>query len=125
MSRPEITNKTGELTVLEPEYQKPALRDGRGRWLPGQCPNPGGRPKLAENVRELAKEYSETAVETLVDICLNSKSDSAKVQAATALLDRGYGRPSQEIYLDDNRENDFVVKIEGFNPAWTAPKNEK
>lgn len=122
MSQREITKETGEMALVETEQQV-VLRDSRGRWLKGQCPNPGGRSKLEENVRELAKTYTEVAVSTLVSICHFSKSDSARVQAATALLDRGYGRPSQEIQLEEHKENDFIVRIEAFDPAWIERKN--
>jgi hypothetical protein len=40
------------------------------------------------------------ALDTLADVARNSQSDAARVTAATALLDRGYGRPPQALQRD-------------------------
>jgi Family of unknown function (DUF5681) len=64
----------------------------------GQSGNPGGRPKVVAEVRELAREHTSKAVETLVSIMTNHKAaPAARVSAANALLDRGYGKPPQHI----------------------------
>ena len=76
-------------------------RGARGRWLPGCSPNPGGRPKVIEDIRALARQHTEAAVNTLVSIAEDGKQESARVAAATALLDRGWGRPTQPISGDD------------------------
>jgi hypothetical protein len=67
----------------------------RGRPFPkGASPNPGGRPKVVGHIRELAKKHSKEAVRTLLAVMKNAKSPpAARVAAATAMLDRGYGRP--------------------------------
>ena len=67
----------------------------------GQSGNPGGRPKVIAEVRELAKEHTVEAIQTLVSIMTNPKfAPAARVSAANALLDRGYGRPAQHITGD-------------------------
>ena len=67
----------------------------------GQSGNPGGRPKVVAEVRELAREHTGKAIETLVSIMANPKAaPAARVSAANALLDRGYGRPAQHISGD-------------------------
>ena len=64
----------------------------------GQSGNPGGRPKVIAEVKELAREHTGKAVETLVSIMTNPKAAAAaRVSAANALLDRGYGRPPQHV----------------------------
>jgi Family of unknown function (DUF5681) len=64
----------------------------------GQSGNPGGRPKEVAEVKELAREYTAEAIQTLVSIMTNPKSTpAARVSAANALLDRGYGKPPQHI----------------------------
>ena len=64
----------------------------------GQSGNPGGRPKVVAQVKELAREHTGEAIETLVSIMTNPKyAPAARVSAANALLDRGYGKPPQHI----------------------------
>ena len=68
------------------------MRDEKGRFLVGVSGNPGGRPREVGHVRELAREHSDEAIETLVDLMRHAKSDAARGAAAQALLDRGYGK---------------------------------
>jgi hypothetical protein len=64
----------------------------------GQSGKPGGRPKVIAEVKELAREHTAEAIQTLVSIMTNPKSaPAARVSAANALLDRGYGKPPQHI----------------------------
>jgi Family of unknown function (DUF5681) len=64
----------------------------------GKSGNPGGRPKVVAEVKELARAHTREAIETLVSIMTNSKAAAAaRVSAANALLDRGYGKPPQHI----------------------------
>lgn len=67
-----------------------------GQFTKGVSGNPGGRPKDIYHVRELARQYTDEAVNTLAEIANNPKSPpSARVQAANALLDRAWGKPVQ------------------------------
>ena len=43
----------------------------------------------------LAREYTYAAFDALLDVCENGTSDSARIAAATALLDRGFGKPRE------------------------------
>src|SRR4051812_46427632 len=61
-----------------------------------------GRPKGSINkanseLREIAQGYTVEAVETLAQIMRTAESDTARLAAANALLDRGYGKPRQSI----------------------------
>lgn len=65
-----------------------------------------GRPKgarsratkqLRRTLSEVARYHTQTALLALVRVATKSESDSAVVAAANALLDRGYGRPSQAV----------------------------
>ena len=76
-------------------------RGPQGQWLPGSSPNPGGRPKIIEDIRDLAREHTETAINALVHIAESGKQESARVAAASALLDRGWGKPTQPLSGDD------------------------
>jgi len=67
----------------------------------GKSGNPGGRRKAAPELKELARSYSTRAVETLVGIMENRRlAAAARVSAAIALLDRGYGKPHQYVAAD-------------------------
>jgi hypothetical protein len=59
--------------------------------------NPGGRPREIGHVRDLARQHTEAAIRTLVEIMESGKSDSARAAAASELLSRGWGRPSLPI----------------------------
>jgi Family of unknown function (DUF5681) len=64
----------------------------------GRSGNPGGRPKVVAEIKELARAHTGKAIETLVSIMTNPKSaPAARVSAANSLLDRGYGKPPQHI----------------------------
>jgi hypothetical protein len=44
---------------------------------------------------DLAKQYTDVALNVLVDVAKGGESESARVAAANAILDRAYGKPSQ------------------------------
>ena len=48
----------------------------------------------SQRLSELAKAHTEDALMTLVDVARNGRTDAARVAAANALLDRGYGKPT-------------------------------
>ena len=62
----------------------------------GQSGNPSGRPAVVKHIRDLAREHTDAAINTLLGIMKDKKAaDSARVAAATQMLDRGYGRAPQ------------------------------
>ena len=67
------------------------FRDGAGR--PAGVSNKSS-PKQSQRLSELAKTYTEEALDTLVDVARNGRTDAARVSAANALLDRAYGKPA-------------------------------
>lgn len=63
----------------------------------GKSGNPGGRPKIPDDVKAAARAHTMEAIQTLVDV-MRSKSitvASARVTAAQALLNRAWGTPVQ------------------------------
>lgn len=69
-------------------------RQGAGR--------PQGHKHLATaeqkaTLEELARSHTDTAVGVLVQVAQSGESESARVSAANAILDRGYGKPPQAV----------------------------
>lgn len=67
---------------------------GKPRGKPfakGSTGNPHGRPKEYADLKALAREHTETAIEALVAAL---KDPTRSVPAAIALLDRAWGKPS-------------------------------
>ena len=103
-----------------------ANRTGKGYFVKGRSGNPAGRPKtLPEfasdtddphgadrrtvgNLVTEARKFSGLAVDTLVELTKDNHADSTRYAAATALLDRGYGRPAQS--LDLHLSADAITK---------------
>ncbi|MDI3298260.1 MAG: hypothetical protein QJR08_03720 [Bacillota bacterium] len=72
-----------------------------GRPFPkGVSGNPGGMPKGVAEVKALARQWAPRAIETLVDIMLHGQHERARIAAAEALLDRGFGKPTQPLAGD-------------------------
>lgn len=53
--------------------------------------------KNLTEIRSLARSHTATALSTLAAIAQNGTSESARVSAAVALLDRGWGKPAQPV----------------------------
>lgn len=96
----------------EIEILQPATRDTKGRLLPGQRSiNPKGRPPIIRDLKEAAKAHTRQALNTLVSVMNDSEAPQAsRITAAVALLDRGWGKPQQNI----------EAKIEATDMAKTA-----
>jgi hypothetical protein len=75
------------------------MREGSGR--PAGAVNKA-TSELRLNLSELAREYTNDALSALVGVMNTSQSDSARIAAATAILDRGYGRPTKTTSLEVN-----------------------
>jgi hypothetical protein len=53
---------------------------------------------MGATLGELARAHTHTALQVLVDIAQSTgASDGARVSAANAILDRGYGKPPQAL----------------------------
>lgn len=77
-----------------------------------------GRPKGSRNkvteerqatLKELAMGFADEAMEALADIAKNGTSEAARVSASTAILDRAYGKPVQQ--LPEPPKEDGITKL--------------
>jgi len=76
-------------------------------FKPGKSGNPGGRPKGDIELRRAARERTAEALATLVTIMRNTKAaTAARVSAAEAILNRGWGKPVQPNAFTDVEGND-------------------
>jgi len=82
-------------------------------FQPGVSGNPSGRPKENSQVKELARAWTEQAIATLASIMTDSEAKgSERVSAATALLDRAYGKPAQAIVGDASFDRIMIEQIQ-------------
>ena len=96
----------------------------------GQSGNPGGRAKMVmpdgKTLTELAREHTPKAVQALVDVLESeTATDAAIVSAATALLDRGWGRPKQDLGIEVKSDESVAAMLEAARkralPAQESP----
>lgn len=68
----------------------------RGGRRPGAGRKPGRVGTAKRHLSDMAKDHAKAALATLVDVHSDKQAPpSARVTAATAILDRAYGKPSQ------------------------------
>lgn len=69
-----------------------------GGKRPGAGRKPGRVAKAKLDIAERAKTHGNTALAVLVEVATDAEQPAAaRVSAANALLDRGYGRPMQAV----------------------------
>ncbi len=88
-------------------------------WKPGVSGNPGGMPKGVGEVKKLARQWTNKAIETLAEIMMDDgQSGPARVSAAEALLNRGYGKPLQQ--MEVGKPGDFAEMTDDQVDAFIA-----
>ena len=84
--------------------QRGGRRPGAGRPL-------GSPNKLTRPLKELAALHTEDCIAVLVQLRDHAEAEQVRLAAANALLDRGHGRPRQEI--EGNDEGNVTIIIQG------------
>lgn len=73
----------------------------RGGKRPGAGRKAGKVSAAKRALAEMAKDHAEAALQTLVHIATNGDREAARVSAATAILDRAYGKPAQSMAISN------------------------
>ena len=69
----------------------------------------------SKRLSELAKTYTEDALQTLVGVARNGRTDAARVSAANALLDRAFGKPAVKEAKEIVDLPPVVIQLTGTN----------
>ena len=71
-------------------------------FVPGQSGNPGGRPRIPDDVKALARSYTREAIETAAEIMRNDEeTGTARMSAVNTILDRAWGKAPQHITTEN------------------------
>lgn len=88
-------------------------REGAGR-------KPGMDSAAKRELIDMAKDHGQAAVGVLAEIMNNKvESATARVSAATALLDRGYGKPTQTL-AGTGKDGAVLIDAPELTPLETA-----
>jgi hypothetical protein len=70
-------------------------------------------PKSVTEIRSMARSHTRTALNVLVGVMRNTKAPApARIAAANAILDRGWGKPTQAVDNGDGRALELIHRIE-------------
>jgi hypothetical protein len=104
-------------------------RQADGKFAPGSCPNPGGRPKMSKGEREAWQAFATKCREEMEALLAKgglAPKDIARF--AEVALDRAYGKAIQSVELGDPDGNSFMLSIEDrrnrFNELLEKAKND-
>ena len=90
----------------------PQIRDRTGRFLAGQSGNPSGRPKgFRAYIQESTAEGNELVDVVLAVLRDQTASNRERMEAATWLADRGFGKPAAVRDDDVPGIGDFTIVL--------------
>ncbi len=117
----EIQNKS--VTNLVPFSTAPKRGRGNPAFVKGQSGNPGGRPKLTDEQKQIkfdlvhsCRLLAPEALEVLKDLMDNAKQDSVKLAAAQAIMERAYGKavqPTDNTHRDGD-SSEFLSPLDAY-----------
>lgn len=102
------------------------------RWDKGQSGNPNGRPKGSRNRSTIARQWleaiekvknpltqqtEELSQEDIMTLALINKARKGDVNAYKALMDSGYGAPTQFVESENVNINKNIIQLgQGIKP---------
>lgn len=93
----------------------------RGGARPGAGRKKGVVSQAKRELAEMAKDHAETALQVLVDVATSKAApEAARVSAASAILDRAYGKPRQSVEVDGAMAGSLTVTYV-TSPSSPAP----
>lgn len=97
------TSKRSEQRAISKTVGKPFQK--------GKSGNPGGRPRIPDDVKEAAKALTSLAMKTLEEICRDAEAPpSARVTAAEAILNRAWGKPVQAVTGEGGGSVQIIIR---------------
>jgi hypothetical protein len=81
------------------------IRDEKGRWPPGVCGNPAGRPRGYTEFQKGCRDRSEKAL-AIIDDAFGSADLHHKRWAVNTILSYAWGKPESVRPDDDDAERD-------------------
>lgn len=93
-------------------------RRNNGKFAPGN--KEGGRKPIPDDIKQAFRELVPEAIQKLTALIHSTENEKVLLEAVKVVLERAYGKPSQEIDLQGKLETDNVVKImlEGELEKW-------
>lgn len=89
------------------EIEKKSIKT-KGGARPGSGRKKGSPNKVTAEVRTIALQYGEEAIDILANMMVNGQSESSRIAAAKEILDRAYGKATQYVSgMGDNGEHIF------------------
>ena len=83
-----------------------------GGARPGAGRKKGSVNKATADIRAAAQEYTDQALNVLVQIATAGESEAARVAAIKELFDRGFGKARQGVDIDASIAAEVTAKIE-------------